>query len=193
MISKLIIDCVKNNCSGLEITWDYKIGLSPSKRSSHVKTIGSAINWLHVNIGNLDIDKEKLICSQSVFDQILSKLSGDDQKIGKIEIIISNKIPVNKIVLTESLNPETTDKFGVIEILNFKKENVSDNYDELLKAIRELMQELRIDDVSLAIMADGFSPDHPTYGLKLDTQYKNPYCKIQITKTTAENLLKAIK
>jgi len=110
MIGKLIIDCAKNNCAGNSATWDYKAGLD-------VKTIGAVINWLQLNPPKI---KEKLICSPPVFKQIISKLSSDKKKLGNIEVIISDEVPINKMILTESLNPKTTDEFGVIEILNFK-------------------------------------------------------------------------
>ena len=65
------------------------------------------------------------------------------------------------------------------------------DYNALQTAVFDLLSELRIDPKCLAVMANGYSPDYPggAIDLKSDKEWKNPYCKIQISRVVAQKLL----
>lgn len=62
-------------------------------------------------------------------------------------------------------------------------------YVELDNAVKDLLAELRIDEESLVIMAEGYSPDYP--GIK-DNNDKNTYCKVQLSSVVAQKLINSL-
>ena len=64
------------------------------------------------------------------------------------------------------------------------------DYDALQNAVFDLLSELRIDGECLEIMSKGYSPDYP--GVKTSETWKNPYCKVQISRVVAEKLLNTL-
>jgi len=67
------------------------------------------------------------------------------------------------------------------------KEN---NYFQLLTAVQDLLAELRISKLELAVMADGYSPDYPRVpGLHMSGKH---HCKVQISAVAAKKLLEAM-
>lgn len=66
-------------------------------------------------------------------------------------------------------------------------------YDELDNAVKDFLEELRIDEESLRIMARGYSPDYPgAMDLSKGTKLGKPQCKIQISKVVAEKLVNTL-
>lgn len=60
-------------------------------------------------------------------------------------------------------------------------------------AIQDLLSELRIDATCLVVMAKGYSPDYPgaVDWPAGDPRWKNPYCRVQLSKVVAEKLVEA--
>jgi len=69
------------------------------------------------------------------------------------------------------------------------KHITDDKYFALLTAMQDLLCELRIDQKCLEMMAQGYSPDH--LGMITDDEWKNPHCKIQLSKVIAQGLISA--
>lgn len=66
---------------------------------------------------------------------------------------------------------------------------MSKNYDELFNAVKDLLSELRIDEKSLEVMANGYSPDYPgAVDLAIGEEWRNPHCKVQLSRTVAQKL-----
>jgi len=64
------------------------------------------------------------------------------------------------------------------------------DYNALQNAVFDLLSELRIDPKCLEVMANGYSPDYPgAIDLKRDEKWKNPHCKVQISRVVAQKLL----
>jgi len=67
---------------------------------------------------------------------------------------------------------------------------MDENFVALDNAVKDLLEELRIDEKSLEIMANGYSPDYPgAVQLAEGEEWKNPYCKIQLSRVVAQKLL----
>ena len=60
-------------------------------------------------------------------------------------------------------------------------------------AAQDLLSELRIDPYCLKVMSRGYCPDYPGAGGMpvTDSQWKNPYCRVQLSKFVAEKLIAA--
>lgn len=63
----------------------------------------------------------------------------------------------------------------------------SEALEALKVAVEDLLTELRIDEISLNAMAEGYSPDYPGSPLG-DGKWDNPYCKVQLSKVVAQKL-----
>ena len=67
-------------------------------------------------------------------------------------------------------------------------------YEQLDNAVKDLLSELRIDEKSLEVMANGYSPDYPgAVDLAEGEKWTNPHCKVQLSKVVAQKLIYAMK
>ena len=65
-------------------------------------------------------------------------------------------------------------------------------YNQLRVAVQDLLCELRIDEHCLETMGNGYSPDYPGgVDLIIGEKWKNPHCKIQISRVVAQKLINA--
>jgi hypothetical protein len=63
-------------------------------------------------------------------------------------------------------------------------------YEQLDNAVKDLLSELRIDEKSLEVMANGYSPDYPgAVDLAEGEKWTNPHCKVQLSRVVAQKLL----
>jgi hypothetical protein len=80
----------------------------------------------------------------------------------------------------------------IITYFNNKKE-LNDNA-KYITAIEDLLSELRIDEISLGVMANGYSPDYPgAVDLRVDEKWTNPLVKVQLSQVVAQKLYNLIK
>lgn len=67
---------------------------------------------------------------------------------------------------------------------------MDENFVALDSAVKDLLCELRIDEKCLEVMANGYSPDYPgAVDLAEGEKWKNPHCKIQLSRVVAQKLL----
>ena len=67
-------------------------------------------------------------------------------------------------------------------------------YEQLDNAVKDLLSELRIDEKSLEVMANGYSPDYPgAVNLAEGEKWSNPHCKVQLSRVVAQKLLASMK
>jgi hypothetical protein len=79
-----------------------------------------------------------------------------------------------------------------VESWLFCKDAESPNENPLLMAVQDLLAELRIDELCLEKMAEGYSPDYPgAIDLAEGEMWNNPHCKVQISKVVARKLIDA--
>ena len=71
---------------------------------------------------------------------------------------------------------------------------MKDNFDALDNAVKDLLEELRIDKKSLEVMANGYSPDYPgAIDVAEGEKWNNPHCKVQLSQVVAQKLLATLK
>jgi len=194
-LSKLILDAAKATGLVSIVTWEYKTELDFSTRREYIQTIKRTINWLFMNITSITTgDELMLVCHKDIYDNVLSKIDiVEINKLGTMSIVINNELPVKKAILTKTLDPQTLDEFGILEILGFQKEDCENTkHGKLTIAVQDLLSELRIDETCLQAMSKGYSPDHPEF-LPKDRKWKNTHCKIQISQKIAEKLRDALR
>jgi hypothetical protein len=64
------------------------------------------------------------------------------------------------------------------------------DFDALQNAVFDLLSELRIDQKSLEVMANGYAPDYPgAIDVSESSGWTNPYCKVQISQVVANKLM----
>lgn len=65
------------------------------------------------------------------------------------------------------------------------------DYRQLKVAVQDLLEELRISPACLETMANGYSPDYPGANVNKNREWKNPYCKVQLSMVVAQKLIGA--
>ena len=76
--------------------------------------------------------------------------------------------------------------------MNDDKESLGGGkFQQLCVAVQDLLCELRIDEVCLKLMAEGYSPDYPGPGLPCapGVGWENPHCKVQLSEVVAQKLI----
>jgi len=125
-------------------------------------------------------------CGYSITNEIRNFLN---ETLDKLKFDVIGGLPSSKdfirgkgAVITEIIN-----HFNFI-----KNEELNDNT-KYITAIEDLLSELRIDEKSLSIMANGYSPDYPgAVDLATNEKWTNPHVKVQISQVVAGKLCNLI-
>lgn len=144
------------------------------------------IGYMGVEAAFIHARKLGLIDEEGFDTSVKKRKSSED-----ILVDLKRAIEENDEEVLESLEDEMTDE-RIEEICDDVVGAIAQR-NRLRVAVQDLLSELRIDEVCLEVMANGYSPDYPG-GRKLTKEnlaWENPHCKIQISKVVAQKLINA--